>query len=221
MTRLLLCAALAAETQAFPPDGDWGIDGVDVRSVVTGPGKVNAAAHLAGFLLDHPQWRPDLVLNVGTAGALADRAQGICEVAVVEQHDLDVPTLRRLTDEAFWHGPRRLVLLGRVGHAARARRPAPRAHVLLSGDHVVADRHERTRLGAVADLVDMEAYGVAALCARAGVAAAATKYVSDRADESAIVTWKSEVARASSSLREWITEHAGVIRARDWAEATD
>lgn len=216
MTRLLVCAALAAEIQAFPSEGEWELCGVDVRTLLTGPGKVNAAAHLAGFLIDHPDWRPDLVLNVGTAGALGDAAQGTCEVAVVEQHDFDAATLRRLTDEAFAHGPWRLVLLG-GGEGTRP--PARRGHVLVTGDRVVSDAAERDRLGMAADLVDMEAYGLAALCARAAIPMAATKYVSDRADESVLTTWSSAVAHASAALFGWIGEHAGAIAAREWADA--
>ncbi len=154
--------------------------------LITGVGKVNAALQMSRALVD-PSRRPDLVVNMGTAGALRDGMEGTHEIGRVQQHDLDSTVLEELTGHRYG----RPILLG----------DGP---TLATGDVFVSDPGTRERLGAAADLVDMEGYAVAAACRMAGVPVRLVKHVSDTADEDARTTWKQSVHAASAELARWL-----------------
>ncbi|MFI5993955.1 hypothetical protein ACIBAC_19220 [Streptomyces sp. NPDC051362] len=65
-----------------------------------GMGKVNAA--LAVIEVLSASIRPSEVINIGTAGALADGMCGIYEVSCVIQHDLDSQALLNLKRPHLW-----------------------------------------------------------------------------------------------------------------------
>jgi adenosylhomocysteine nucleosidase len=143
--------------------------------LVTGAGKVNAAVATAAGCR---QWRPALVVNVGTAGALRSGLSGLYEVGEVRQHDLDDAALHALTGRHF--GPP--IALGA-------------GPVLVTGDVFVAGGSVRERLRAAgADLVDMEGYAVARAAVTLGVPVRLVKHVTDTADEGAARDWAASVA---------------------------
>jgi nucleoside phosphorylase len=80
--------------------------------------------------------------------------------------------------------------------------------VLASGDVFVTDQLVRARLAEHADLVDMEAYGVALACHRLGVRLELVKHVSDNADESAF-DWPTLVDASARVLGAWVDERLG------------
>ena len=67
-------------------------------SILTGVGKVNAAAALASVLARGHY--PSLVINLGTAGALRPGWEGTHAIGKVLQHDLNGDVLRQLTGES-------------------------------------------------------------------------------------------------------------------------
>jgi adenosylhomocysteine nucleosidase len=155
-----------------------------------GVGKVQAAATLAGHLAAHPEVQ--LVVNVGTAGALRPRRIGeVLEIGVVHQHDFDQPGVSAFIGRDVAGGP--IELPGPHGADAR----------LATGDRVVVDPHERSRLAQRADLVDMEGYAVAAVCARFGVTAWLVKAVSDGADAATTTSWPAALEQCSAALAAW------------------
>lgn len=157
----------------------------------TGAGKVQAAVALAHHLATRAAGL-DLVVNVGTAGALGGYDLGdVAEVAVVSQHDFDVEAISALAGRELPGGP--IDLAGPAGATGR----------LATGDRFVSDPTERGRLAERADLVDMEGYPIAATCARFGVPAWITKCVSDTADENAELSWGQTLAMASERLAWW------------------
>lgn len=155
--------------------------------LLTGIGKVNAAITVAAALA---RGRPDLVVNLGTAGALHGGMTGTHEVGMVVQHDLDSALLEQLT--GFRYGPP--IHLG----------DGP---TLATGDVFVTDPAVRDRLARSADLVDMEGYAVAAACQAAGVAVRLVKHVSDSADGGARASWVQTVEEASRALGAWVRTH--------------
>lgn len=177
---VLLVVAVEHEAVALP---------ADLPVLITGVGKVNAALQVSRALAN-PADRPDVVVNVGTAGALHDGLTGTHEVGQVRQHDLDSVVLEELTGHRYG----RPILLG----------DGP---TLATGDVFVSDVTTRDRLALSADLVDMEGYAVAAACRMAGVPVKLVKHVSDTADESARLSWKESVHRASAELARWLTSH--------------
>jgi adenosylhomocysteine nucleosidase len=178
--RPLLVLALAEEAAHLDP-------GLPV--LLTGMGKVNAAAALATVLALGP--RPSVVVNLGTAGALRPDRVGLHEVGTVIQHDLDTALLRTLTGQTCG-APLSL---------------APTGAVLATGDAFVADEATRSRLAARADLVDMEGYAVASVALGAGLPCRLVKQVSDGAGAGAGRTWQESVDACARVLADWARDN--------------
>lgn len=155
--------------------------------LLTGVGKVNAAIAVSAVLATA---RPAVVVNVGTAGAVRPGWTGTHEVSRVIQHDLDDELLRALTGRSF-AAP---IELGGDGPT------------LATGDVFVSSTTDRDRVGAVADLADMEGYAVAAAARRANVPVRLVKHVSDAADDGAVHSWKESVDDSARQLAAWLAE---------------
>ena len=84
--RFLVVSATSAEAAHVPP-------GLDL--LVTGLGKTAAAAATARALATQTY---DLVVNIGTAGALHDHREGLFEPGGVLNHDLSAEVIRSLND---------------------------------------------------------------------------------------------------------------------------
>jgi adenosylhomocysteine nucleosidase len=159
-----------------------------------GVGKVQAATALAHHLATVGRG-VRLVVGLGTAGGLGAQSIGdLVEVARVHQHDFDQPGVSRFIGREVPGGP--LDLPGPPGASGR----------LATGDRVIMDPAERTRLAADADVVDMEGYAVAAVGAAFGVEVWLTKAVSDAADGAAVVTWRDALDRCSDALAGWAAD---------------
>ncbi|MEU0038747.1 nucleosidase [Streptomyces sp. NPDC006333] len=158
--------------------------------LVTGIGKVNAAAALALTLCRGE--RPREIVNLGTAGALKEGLAGVHEISRVVQHDLDTALLHRIS--------------GRV-HGAPLTVGAGRGPTLATGDTFVTDSAVRDRLALEADLVDMEGYAVATVAQHLGIPVRLVKFVSDSADDDAHTTWPEALDHAAGILAGWVGEH--------------
>ena len=178
MSRYLVVAATKAEA-AHVPQG--------LPLLVTGVGKTAAAAATAAALAERPV---DLVVNVGTAGALRAGHAGLHVPSTVLNHDISAALLAELgipTQDA-------IELSDGDGT------------VLATGDTFVTDPVARDRLAARAHLVDMEGFAVAYACARAGVPVRLVKSVSDNADDSAL-DWPTAVDASARELGRWLLAH--------------
>ena len=175
------------------------VGGVDV--VVTGVGKARAAVGLARRLADDA---PDLVVNVGTAGAVDGLITGLVEVTWVTQHDFPYDAI-----EALLHSPmERGFALQPDAPPLRLIGPPSGATALATGDTFVADANDARRLAAAGiHLVDMEAYAYASACAEFGVPFRCIKVVSDAADEAAGASWLDTIDACARSLGEWVGRH--------------
>ena len=176
--RPLLVMALREEAQGY----DY-----DLPLLLTGPGKVNAAAALATVLARGPN--PSRVINLGTAGALRAGCTGTHVVSRVIQHDLDSESLRQLTGKSYG-AP--IAVADQDGAT------------LATGDIFVSDPVVRARLAARATLVDMEGYALAAVSHQARVPISIIKHVSDQADEGAVRTWREATTESARALSDWI-----------------
>jgi adenosylhomocysteine nucleosidase len=179
--RPLLVLAVAEEARYL---------GADLPVLLTGMGKVNAAAALAAVLAGGP--KPTAVVNLGTAGALRPGLDGRThEIGTVLQHDLDSRVLRQLTGQA-------------VGEPLELGGDGP---VLATGDLFVSDPVARDLLAERAHLVDMEGYPLALVARRAGVPVRLVKHVSDEAGEGAARAWRDSVDACAKVLADWVHEH--------------
>lgn len=173
----LLVAALEEEVHAFPVHlPGW-------RRVITGVGKVQAAAVLAAALHEH---RPAQVLVVGTCGGLREQPVGsVLNVAAVGQWDAERVVL------PHW---------GQVTPPGLLRLRGGQGPVLCSGDRVVGDSLRAVVLSTGADAVDMEGYGYAYACGQAGVPLRMLKGVTDGGVGDVLEGWRARVRGVSVSL---------------------
>ncbi|MGE0483906.1 MAG: hypothetical protein AB7Q81_07190 [Gammaproteobacteria bacterium] len=169
-----LVEALAARPLAGWPAPVFGAG--DVVVAIGGMG-LDAARAAVERLAAMPALRR--VVNLGIAGSLTDslRVGDVLEVAEVCSEQPHAPAFVT-TPTGGDRGPR----------VAR----------LLSRDQPVFDPALRARLSALADLVDMEGYAVAAACAERGLDCVLLKSVSDDATDRAML--HANLARASRGL---------------------
>lgn len=180
--RTLFVFAHADEAFAFARAG--------IAHVVTGIGKINAAAQLSRALLDGEGGSYDRVVVFGTAGAISSDAQldTVYQITAVEQHDFSLPSPRiELSGEQL----------------------APQA-IIATGDVFVQDDEQRARIAATgATLVDMETYAFARVCELFAVPLQVFKVPSDFADSSTTLDEWDGIVRAKS---EQLLEFARKVR---------
>lgn len=177
--RPLLVAATEAEARYFPRSHE---------TLVTGLGKTAAATALTRRLAsyDEKELASLEVINLGTAGALHADLAGLFEIGTVLNHEINAEAIRSLG-----YDPRESIVVGAA------------STVLATGDVFVTDPVLRDVLARRAQLVDMEGYAIAYVCAEFCVPVRLVKYVSDAADESAM-DWNTAVDRCARALGDWV-----------------
>jgi len=141
-----------------------------------GVGKVNAALATAEALRRHA---PRIVVNFGTAGAVRAGLHGLVEATRVRQRDMLAVPLAPRGVTPFDVRPSEFAN-GRAGLCCG------------SGDSFVTAADPWLAEAGI-DVVDMELWGIASACERAGVPWRAWKYVTDQADEGAADDWQARV----------------------------
>ncbi|MDQ1685083.1 MAG: adenosylhomocysteine nucleosidase [Frankiaceae bacterium] len=203
---LLVVAALHEEVRYV---------GGGVEVLVTGVGKALAAATLASRLAVAP--RPELVVNIGTAGALASSMAGVYDVDVVTQHDFPYAAIEALLAGGGLSGGG-LAGAGGTPRGYRLAADSPPVAVdevggscvLGTGDSFVSDAAIAMELaGRGIHLVDMEGYGLASVCAAFGVPLRCVKAVSDRADADAADSWLDLIDGCALALGDWLRDYPG------------
>jgi adenosylhomocysteine nucleosidase len=140
----------------------------------TGVGKVNAAMTAAQVI---ERYRPDRVINIGTAGGITV-GPGLHECTCFVQRDMSCHGLGFPLGQTPFEDD--IVLTtGTAGVTCS------------TGDDFVMN----PELDIPADLVDMEAYAIAKACLRNRVEFRCFKYITDRADHSAHTTWQDTVSQ--------------------------
>lgn len=191
----LVVAALHEEVTHLP---------VGVEVVITGVGKARAAAALARVLTTRPL--PDVVVNLGTAGAVDGVITGLVEVGYVTQHDFPYEAI----DLLLGHPQARGYLLSPDRPPAEAFSGPPDVVWLATADQFVADSTTARRLATAGlHIVDMEAFALAAVCAELAVPLRVVKVVSDSADEQAGASWLDTIDACGRSLGDWVERHLG------------
>ena len=171
---------------ALPQELDADLLGPQAIVHYTGVGKVNAAYVAAKAIRANA---PRLVINFGSAGRVGLCAPGLVEVASVLQRDMNAEPLAPRGATPFQDG-------GHTLHSGRA------GVVCGTGDSFVTapDPWFETR---GVQLVDMELYAVASVCARESVAWRAIKFVSDDANDDSANDWQANVRRGEQLFVDW------------------
>lgn len=170
---------------------------VSFQSVYCGVGKINATFYLtqalARYRAEHG-YAPALVLNLGSAGSAHFNRGEIINCTEFIQRDFDVTALGCAPyTTPFDDVPARLT---GVRYAALT------DGVCGSGDGFVTDASTQTPW----NVVDMEAYALAKVCAIEDIAFACLKYITDGADGHAATAWQDGLKNTAKALHQVVTQ---------------
>ena len=175
---VLVVAATEAEAAHVPPG---------LAVLITGIGKVSASCAVARELARRPS--VEVVVNVGTVGALRPGRSGLLLPSTVVDHELSGEVLAAMGYPVTTE----IELAGGDGSA------------LATGDTFVTDAALRERLARRADAVDMEGFAVAWAARQAGVGCRLVKHVSDQADAESL-NWPQRVDASARVLGDWLAQ---------------
>ena len=136
----------------------------------TGVGKINATYNLKKII---DKYKPNEIINFGTAGSLIKNLKGIIECTKFYQRDMDVSSLMNLKIGQTPFDNINEIINSNDGYSCG------------SGDNFVSKKIEIN-----VDVVDMEAYALAKVCKLENIPFRCFKFISDNADESASDDWK-------------------------------
>ena len=138
------------------------------KIIYTGVGKVNASFAISRSYFDY---KPEYVVNYGTAGSLNKNISGLIEVSKFYQRDMDVRGLGFQLGQTPFENDL-FVQLDKNGYSCG------------TGDSFVM-----TSPDLVTDIVDMEAYSYAKFCKINKLNFICFKFISDNADDDAGKDW--------------------------------
>lgn len=158
----------------------------DVETLITGLGKVNAAYELTKKITSE---RPDIVINLGTAGSNIFQKQEVVCCTKFIQRDMNVEELGFEPFKTPFSEEEPLLVYGL------------KMNRLPEGICGTGDSFETGHFTHDYSVVDMEAYALALICKREKLPFLCIKYISDGADDNAASDWTSEVKTAAAKLR--------------------
>lgn len=176
---ILLAHALEEEC------GNIVLQGHDYRFCQTGIGKVQAALAIENALLDT---RPELVINLGSAGALHHNVGELLLCTRFIDRDMKRVAIPGVCDELDFTSS-----LKDSGWFAGY----TLGHTVSTGDSFVTSEAD---LDPSVDVVDMEAFAIAAACHRHNVPFLSVKYVTDIVGKNSVEAWAEKLAHAKQGL---------------------
>ncbi|MCD8164967.1 MAG: nucleosidase, partial [Bacteroides sp.] len=154
--------------------------GCEVKMVMTGVGKANAAMKLTRAICEE---RPDLVINMGTAGTLDHEVGDLFVCRHFVDRDYESVRLPGLSYE--------IVFSGEIMPGEDWKEPAVRSGICNTGDNFVTYTE-----GFVGDVVDMEAFALAVVCREFNIPLVAVKYVTDLIGQNSVEHWEDKLSDA-------------------------
>ena len=180
MKKIVVVAAL--ESEFFTTKGPIN------KIYYTGVGKINSARTTTQLIYEE---RPDLILNVGTAGCLNRSLLGkVLGIQEVIERDMNAEPL----------APRGTVPLGDQPPVFTSQFGSARC---ATGDSFVTKR-DQWLIDNCVQFVDMELFAIAKVATHYGVEWKSIKYASDLADESAAVDWSNALKDTDLKISEMI-----------------
>ena len=159
----------------------WGKRGTLVYS---GIGKINTCINLYGAIM---KFKPDLVLNLGSAGSLKKDLRGVVEVSSVIERDFDA---RPLCERG---------LIPFEDHKNKYSSGFDGV-VCASGDSFVHEEDSWLTENLV-DVVDMELFAIAKVSKKLGVPWRSFKYITDDTNESSGKDWNENLVKADGAFQ--------------------
>ena len=158
----------------------------------TGVGKINATYHTLKHIT---VFKPEIVVNFGSAGAVKSDILGLVQVRTVIQRDMDVQGLGfKLGQTPFESGEDVFIL----EDCSKIDLDLERMKVSCStGDNFVYETPMLT-----SDIVDMELFAIAKVCSREGIPLFSWKFISDNADENSPKDWERNVTQGMREFKD-------------------
>ena len=157
----------------------------------TGVGKINAAIKALEVI---QKFNPDIIVNYGTAGSLKNNINGLHEVSIFKQRDMDATALGFSIGETPFENISSITF-GREGLSCG------------TGDSFVTEQPKIKT-----DLVDMEAYAIAKVCLLNNKEFRCFKFVSDNANETAGIDWETNIENGRIAFRNKMLNDADTNR---------
>ena len=145
----------------------------------TGVGKVNAAISLTEYMLLNK--KPSFVINYGTAGSKKLDVGELIDCTKFIQRDMDASKLGFDKFETPFDGKNSI----EIDNSYILQNPTKKFLTCATGDNFLASSSVHP-----GDVVDMEAYALAKVCAIFSIPFISFKYISDSADSDANVDWE-------------------------------
>lgn len=177
--RILLAHALQEEC------GTIALQGHDGYFCTTGIGKVQAALAIEQALLET---KPDLVINLGSAGALHHQEGDILLCSRFIDRDMKKVAIPGVCDELDF-----TAALASSGWFA----DNLLGHTVSTGDSFVTREAD---VDPSVDVVDMEAFAIASACHRHGILFLSVKYVTDIVGQNSVEAWTEKLVHAKQGL---------------------
>ena len=176
----LIAVAMKEELSLEQADG-WNV-------IYTGIGKVNALISVYKALTE---FKPDNLINFGTAGSSRSNLKGLHEVTTFKQRDMDLRSLGL---------PLGVTLNDHINDICLNR---PGLSCGTGDSFVTANQELKT------DLYDMEAYALAKLCLIEKIKFFCFKYISDEANENASSDWNENVLKGGEAFQNYLETLSG------------
>ncbi len=157
--------------------------------IFTGIGKLNASYYIMKGISEK---RPDIVVNLGTAGSTAFSKGEIVCCSGFYQRDMEVTVLGFQKFETPFSDEPPLLRYGIDFEN------------VPSGICGSGDSFEMEHQNPEYNVIDMEAFAFAKICQRENIPFLCLKYISDGANDDAVSDWTYEVKKASKKLYETI-----------------
>ena len=158
-------------------------------------GKVKSAFYLSEAI-NHGQ--PDLVINIGTAGAIHHQVGTV----LVCRHFID-RDMQKLVELGMEYEIDSADLLAQKGYCLHWQNEG----TCNTGDSFLTELSD-----VKGDVVDMEAYAQAMVCRAKNVPFISVKYVTDIIGQNSVKHWEDKLADARKGLGEFFEKSGGVIK---------
>ncbi|WP_353735772.1 nucleosidase [Bacteroides sp.] len=172
-----------------------GEEEVHIGYIRTGVGKVKSAYYVSEVL---NQAKPDLVINVGTAGSID------CQVGdiLVCRHFID-RDMQKLADMGLEYEIDSSALLAEKGYCMHWAGEG----ICNTGDTFLTELSD-----VKGDVVDMEAFAQAFVCRAKNVPFIAVKYVTDIIGQNSVKHWEDKLVDARKGLGEFFEQIGGAVK---------
>ncbi|SFK71847.1 hypothetical protein [Proteiniphilum acetatigenes] len=169
-------------------------EGCNIVHIQTGVGKTKSAYILTKYICQN---KPDLVLNIGTAGTLIHDIGDIFIANHFIDRDYEATQLPGIEYEI--NG---IELLGSTNLSLRNRiMKYEKQGICSTGDTFITEAASFQ-----GDIVDMEAYAQAYVCKELNVTFLSVKYITDIIGRNSVKHWENKLAEARAGLAVWFEE---------------